>query len=170
MTQESSTEALSLRVQAQALLEQAHALDGLHPFLLHHTHQYGTTGYVVWGESEPDEKTAGEMVDSQFEPELDETLSVESNVTLQELVGIALAYRIPDVLASLPIHEDDTDTFPQAIRTALNWMDYGLLKELLEEFGIAVQSNESEDDLREAVRANLIDGTIPQSRIDTSKV
>ncbi|WP_041930367.1 hypothetical protein [Methylibium petroleiphilum] len=58
----------------------------------------------------------------------------------------------------------------QAIHTALNWMGYSELKTLLEEFGFAVRPSESEDDLREAVRANLVDGTIPTSKIDTSRV
>ena len=57
----------------------------------------------------------------------------------------------------------------QNTHTALNWMDYAALKALLEEFGFQVVSSESEDDLREAVRANVLDGTIPEGRIDTSK-
>lgn len=58
----------------------------------------------------------------------------------------------------------------QVIHKAINWMGYSELKALLEEFGFAVSSSESEDDLREAVRANLLDGTIPALRIDTSRV
>lgn len=57
----------------------------------------------------------------------------------------------------------------QAYHTALNWMDYSDLKDLLEEFGFAVNHDESEDDLREAVRTNLIDGTIPLDRIDLAR-
>jgi hypothetical protein len=58
----------------------------------------------------------------------------------------------------------------QIFHTALNWMDHRSLKELLERYGFGVYASESEDDLRESVRANLLDGTIPTSEIDTSKV
>ena len=56
----------------------------------------------------------------------------------------------------------------QSIHTALNWMDYSKLKAILEEHGFAVNPDESEDDLREAVRANVEDGTISENEIDTS--
>lgn len=170
MTDHTSTQALSLRVQALALLQQAQQLDGLKPFLIHHSHEYGSTGYLVWGTEEPDEETAAKLLDSGYEPEKRESLDIESQITLEEIAGTSVAHRVPDVLEAES--DDDTkddDTFPQAIHTALNWMDYGPLKELLEEYGIAVNSSDSEDDLREAVRANLLDGTIPKSRIDTSK-
>jgi len=57
----------------------------------------------------------------------------------------------------------------QEIHTALNWMDYADLKSILERYGFAVSHDESEDDLREAVRANVEDGTFPEAEIDTSK-
>lgn len=56
----------------------------------------------------------------------------------------------------------------QSTHTALNWMDYSKLKAILEGHGFAVNPDESEDDLREAVRANVEDGTIPESEIDTA--
>lgn len=58
----------------------------------------------------------------------------------------------------------------QIYHSSLNWMGYQALKELLERYGFGVSPSESEDDLREAVRANLMDGTIPKSEIDTSIV
>lgn len=58
----------------------------------------------------------------------------------------------------------------QIYHTAINWLDYAELKALLEGAGIAVNPGESEDELREAVRANVLDNTIPKSAIDTSKV
>ncbi len=57
----------------------------------------------------------------------------------------------------------------QEIHIALNWMDYAALKVILERYGFAVNHGESEEDLREAVRANVEDGTIPESDIDTSR-
>ena len=53
----------------------------------------------------------------------------------------------------------------QATHTNINWMNYAELKAVLEEYGFQVLSSESEDDLREAVRANVMDGTIPASVI-----
>ncbi len=57
----------------------------------------------------------------------------------------------------------------QEYHTAINWMGYDDLKALLESHGFAVNASESEDDLREAVRQNVMDGTIPESEIDTSR-
>jgi len=167
MTDHTSTQALSLRGPALALVQQAQQLDGLQPFLIHHSHQFGSTGYLVWGTTEPDDEVAAKMLDSEYEPDKEEGLDIESSVTLEEIAGTSSSHRIPDVLASQTAADD---TFPQAIHTAINRMDYGPLKELLEEFGFAVNHDESEDDLREAVRANVVDGTIPQERIDTSAV
>lgn len=170
MTDHTSTQAMSLRVQALALLQQAQQLDGLKPFFIQHNHEYGFSGYLVWGTEEPDEDTAAKMLDSEYEPAKQEGIDIHSDLTLEEIAGTSVTHRVPDVLeAEGDDGTKDGDTFPQAIHTAINWMDYGPLKELLEEYGIAVNSSDSEDDLREAVRANVLDGTIPRSRIDTSK-
>lgn len=100
MTDHNSTQAISLRLQALALLRQAQKLDGLHPFLIHHSHQYIGTSYLVWAQSEPDEDSAVKMLDSAYEPEEREGLHIESGVTLEEIAGTSAAYRLPDVLAS----------------------------------------------------------------------
>ena len=44
--------------------------------------------------------------------------------------------------------------------TQLNWLNYDRLKEILTGISIAVHHGESEDDLREAVRSNIEDGTL----------
>lgn len=128
MSDPQSTEALSLRIQALALLQQAQQIDGLSPFLITHRHQYGHTGYLVWASEEPTEKVASKMTDSQFEPELVETLDVESMISLEQIAGTDITQRVPDVLESCPIddEEDNPDaepdassgSFPQAYHTA----------------------------------------------------
>ncbi len=47
-----------------------------------------------------------------------------------------------------------------------NRMDFGTLQTILEDHGFAVNSNESADDLKEAVRKNVIDGTISKNLMD----
>lgn len=51
----------------------------------------------------------------------------------------------------------------QETHTAINWLDYAQLTAILTSYGFAINSTESEDDLREAVRANVADGTIDES-------
>lgn len=48
----------------------------------------------------------------------------------------------------------------QAIHARINRMNYNDLKEILEENGFAVNHDETEDDLREDLRSNVVDGTI----------
>ena len=43
---------------------------------------------------------------------------------------------------------------------ALNWADYRDMQTFLESYGFAVMHDESEDDLRQAIAANVEDGTI----------
>ncbi len=156
-----STEALSLRVQALALLQQAQQLDGLYPYLLHHRHQYGSTGYLAWSPVPNFSKKAiAYVLESSFEPEKNESLDIESGISLEEIAGVDTTKRVAD------IYEDDDDTFPQEYHTAINRMDYGTLQTILEDHGFAVNSSESENDLRQAVRQNVIDGTIDKTVMD----
>lgn len=48
----------------------------------------------------------------------------------------------------------------QDIHTKINWLEYNQLKYILEYFGFGVDASESEEDLREALRVNIADGTI----------
>ncbi len=167
MTDPQSTEAMSLRVQALALLQQAQQLDGLYPYLVHHSHEYNFTGYLVWA-SGPDlsEEAAATVLESSFEPEKNESLDIESGISLEEIAGVDITKRVGD----LDDDDSDDDTFPQEYHTAINRMDYQHLKDLLEANGFAVNASESEDELREAVRANVLDGTIDKREIDITNV
>ncbi len=165
MTDPQSTEALSLRVQALALLQQAQQLDGLYPYLVHHSHEYNFTGYLIWAPGpELSEEAAETVLDSSFEPDRNESLDIESGISLEEIAGVDTTKRVAD------IYDADDDTFPQEYHTAINRMDYQHLKDLLEANGFAVNASESEDDLREAVRANVLDGTIDKREIDITNV
>lgn len=46
-------EAQTLRKLAQALLEQAQQIDGLHPYVITHSHRHGDTVYATWSASAP---------------------------------------------------------------------------------------------------------------------
>ncbi len=45
---------------------------------------------------------------------------------------------------------------------ALAWMGYSDFERILTEYGFAIHPSETEDDLREAVKVNILDGTIPE--------
>lgn len=49
---------------------------------------------------------------------------------------------------------------------AINWMDRKQIVALLENFGFACYDSESTDELRDAVRENVADGTIPPSYLN----
>jgi len=49
---------------------------------------------------------------------------------------------------------------------AVNWMDRDDMQSLLENYGFAVYDDESTQDLRNAIAANVGDGTIPESALE----
>lgn len=51
----------------------------------------------------------------------------------------------------------------QKYHTAINWMDRSQITKILEDYGFAVYDSESTDELREALRNNVVDGTISKS-------
>ena len=57
------------------------------------------------------------------------------------------------------------DTMKQDTHTKLNWMKCEQLKTILENYGFGVNPDESEDDLKAAIIANIEDGTIPEDEI-----
>lgn len=84
---ESEVTSASLRQQALALLEQAHALDGRKPFVLVHRHEYGDTTYLTWQTQEPSGETLQKVLQAPFEPEKDEEVLV-ADVDMAEVVGL----------------------------------------------------------------------------------
>ena len=48
----------------------------------------------------------------------------------------------------------------QDVHRAINWLDRNDIQDILERYGFAVNDDESTDDLRDALRSNVEDGTI----------
>lgn len=92
---------LRLRTQALALLQEAQAFDGLKPFIVTHTHSFGETTYVLWAAETPSQIEAETVLDCEFEPDREETLVVEDCFTLEEMAGVSVTARLPDILESL---------------------------------------------------------------------
>lgn len=101
-----TTTADSLREQAMALLRQAELLDGLKPYFIFHQHEYGGSAYLAWSTRPLREVDAASVLDCEFEPERGETLYVEDQLTLDELVGISPGSRITVVEADAEVPEE----------------------------------------------------------------
>lgn len=54
----------------------------------------------------------------------------------------------------------------QNIHKAINWLDRKQIVEILENYGFACYDSESTDELRDALRANIEDGTINPAVFD----
>lgn len=89
-----SDTANELRLRAQELLDQAASLDGLKPFVVTHSHQYGASSYLVWKDSKPDEQDVVGILDGEFEPEKEEYLTIEDNIKTEELTGSSAVTRL----------------------------------------------------------------------------
>lgn len=55
----------------------------------------------------------------------------------------------------------------QEIHKTINWMDREQIVAILENYGFACYDSESTDDLRDALRANIEDGTIDPSVLNS---
>lgn len=94
------TKALSLRVQALGLMQEASAIDGLKPFSVTHNHQEGSSTYLLWAKGAPSEEDAAAVLEADYEPERDESLDIETVFSLEELTGVAVTARLPALLVS----------------------------------------------------------------------
>lgn len=77
----------ALRVQAMELLSQAQALDGKLFYNIVHAHEFGITTYMMLAKGEPTQAQATAVLDSAYEPELGESLSIDS-FNAHQLFGI----------------------------------------------------------------------------------
>lgn len=93
LTSMQETESLVLRTQALGLLQQAEAIDGLKPYIVMHEHRFGISGYMAWHYRELNEADASSVLDEEFEEERGEVLTIESNVSLEELTGVSTSAR-----------------------------------------------------------------------------
>ncbi|MDO8417714.1 MAG: hypothetical protein Q7S87_16060 [Agitococcus sp.] len=55
----------------------------------------------------------------------------------------------------------------QAIHTAINWLSRAKIIGILESYGFQCYDKESTQELEDALRSNIADGTIPPSALDT---
>lgn len=53
----------------------------------------------------------------------------------------------------------------QKIHTAINWLSREEVVQILEAYGFACYDSESTDEPRDALRANVEDGTIPSTQL-----
>ena len=95
---DTETQALALRTQASALLEQARALDGLRPFAVVHAHEYGeylSLGWGPFGQGErPSQSQCEAILQEPFEENRDESLAVY-DFSIAELCGLVPSGRFP---------------------------------------------------------------------------
>lgn len=94
------TRSLQLRARALALLQQARELDGLRPFAVTHRHRFGSSTYLLWATQTPSEHEAAAALDADYEPGREE-LAIEEALSLEQLAGVALEARLPNILESL---------------------------------------------------------------------
>jgi hypothetical protein len=87
-TDHGGSTAQALREQARNLLEQAEGLDGQKAFVIAHEHEYGTSIYLRWFREHPSEEEAAAVMDSEFEPDREEYLTIEP-LGLDDMTGTA---------------------------------------------------------------------------------
>jgi len=98
MNHSNAIKALKLRVEALALLQQAEALDHLKPYAVTHEHRSGLSTYLLWASHAPTTEQACAVLDAPFEAELDETLEIKSDFTLDELTGVSVGARLDNLV------------------------------------------------------------------------
>lgn len=80
-----SAEAMELRRQALALLQQAEKLDALKPYVIRHEYQWGEEERLVWAAAEPSHEAAKKSVG--FQEWQNERVLVQQCFPLEELTG-----------------------------------------------------------------------------------
>lgn len=103
------TKALALRAQAQGLLQEAQALDGLEPFKVTHQHECGASVYLVWSDDRPSEADACLVLDAEFEEDRNESIDIDidTGLMLEEMTGVAPASRRADIRALAAGEKED---------------------------------------------------------------
>ena len=86
-----------LRREAASLLHQAEAVDGKRLYVAVHTHRFGETVYPVWSVDTPSEEEVIGVLQSEFEPEIGESISVHDVLDSGDLAGADSAEHIGDV-------------------------------------------------------------------------
>ena len=90
------TKALVLRAKALAALQEAAAIDGLKPFIVTHSHEYGASIYLVWASESLREENVNEALDCDYEPDRGEELCIDAP-PLEDLVGLTPSRRLDEI-------------------------------------------------------------------------
>ena len=85
---EDSNDPQILRKQAAEVIRRAQKIDGLNPFIITHSHEFGSSGYLGWFKDQPSEPEASALLDAKFEVDKGETLAIEESITVEELAGV----------------------------------------------------------------------------------
>jgi len=76
------------------------------------------------------------------------------------------ANKMSDITVEAIINGGIIAEMEQGTHKAINWLDRSEIQNILEKYGFAVNDDESTDDLREALRDNIADGTISIGEIE----
>jgi len=76
----------TLRALATVLLESAHQIDGLQPYVVNHSHRHGDTIYTMWSATPPTDKEMARFVGEEFEEDRGETLEHHA-MQVREMTG-----------------------------------------------------------------------------------
>ncbi|RUP30824.1 hypothetical protein [Curvibacter gracilis] len=151
MNHTNALQALKLRIEALALLQQAEALDRLKPYAVTHEHRSGSSTYFLWASHAPSTESACTVLDAPFEPELDETLDIMGDFTLDELTGVSIGSRLDNL-----VEFDASSGWKPGEWGTLNglsyivWWRYGDPVKAEDTFVPVVRTYASEDERRQA--------------------
>ncbi|MGX9221732.1 hypothetical protein ACWV27_25545 (plasmid) [Massilia varians] len=76
----------TLRELARTLLQRAHELDGMQPYIVIHSHRHGETFYTTWSKEAPSEQHMIDLLVEEFEPERGEWISYQA-LAIADMTG-----------------------------------------------------------------------------------
>lgn len=85
----------TLRALAQSLLERAHQIDKLVPYVVTHSHRHGETFYTTWSAADPTQEQMAGLLVEEYEPDLGETLTSQ-RMAVADMTGVPLRVQADD--------------------------------------------------------------------------
>lgn len=92
----------TLRELARTLLQRAHELDGMQPYVVIHSHRHGETFYTTWSKEAPSEQHMIDLLVEEFEPERGEWITYQA-MAIADMTGA------PAVKDDAEDEDDDQD-------------------------------------------------------------
>lgn len=99
-TENPEVTAFKLRKAALSLLREAHAIDGLKPYLIIHEHRFGTDGHIRWSDKELQQDEIESSLDGAFDVDREEKLTISNGFGLDDLTGVSPLVRVDYLLKS----------------------------------------------------------------------